>query len=158
MIYLVIIPLLLAVVPWIAVRFVFVTGKSRQLTYEQAMPYLLAAAFLWMFAFFVPNIPISAETDTFSQHAMGGVVAGVLFAFARRAYGWRFSAWWQPWLALYGFVSALGVLNELFELFTTKTGVIIIDSSDVWWDLLANTIGGVVAFAAFEIVRLSRRP
>lgn len=156
MIYLVIIPLLLVVVPWIAVRFVFVTDKSMRLTYKQAMPYLLAAAFLWVLAFFVPNIPVSPETDTFSQHAMGGVVAGVLFLFACRAYGWRSSSWWQPWLVLYAFVSSLGVLNELFELFATKTELTIIDGSDVWWDLLANTIGGIVAFAAYEVLRRVR--
>lgn len=156
MIYLVLIPVLLAVLPWLVIRFMCTTDTSRQMSYDQAAPYLLAAACLWIAAFFVPNIPVSSETDTFSQHAVGGVAAGVLFLFARKAYGWQFKEWWQPWLALYGFVSGLGVLNELFELITTKTGVIIIDGSDVWWDLLANTIGGAVAFAAYEVLRRHR--
>lgn len=157
MIYLVVIPLLLAVVPWMAVRFVFTTARSRSATYEQALPYLLLAAFLWIAAFFVPNIPVSDQTDTFSQHAVGGIAATVLFLFAQRAYGWRFGEWWQPWLALFGFVSALGVCNELFEWFTTETGLIIIDSSDVWWDLVANTLGSIVAYGAYRLITRTAR-
>lgn len=157
MIHLIIIPMLLAIAPWVAVRFIFSTEQSRKVTYEQAMPYMLVAAFLWVAAFMVPNIPISPETDTFSQHAMGGVVAAVLFLFAERAYGWHFNEWWQPWAALFGFVSALGVLNELLELFTNHIGFTRIDGGDVWWDLLANTVGGVVAFASYQIARLSSR-
>jgi hypothetical protein len=158
MIHLFIIPMLLAFVPWVVVRFVLTTPQSRQLAYEQALPYLLIAATLWITAFFVPNMPISEETDTFSQHAMGGVVAGVLFLFAQLAYGWRFAEWWQSWVALFAFVSALGVVNELFELFTNTIGLTNIDSGDVWWDLLANTIGGLALFAAYKLLRPLAQP
>lgn len=101
----------------------------------------------------LPNIPISSETDTFSQHAMGGVVASILFFAAKHAYQWHFAHWWQLPLALYFFVSGLGVTNELFELLTTKSGIIIIDSGDVWWDLLANTCGAGVAYLAYRWCR-----
>lgn len=157
MIYLVLIPLTLLFAPWVAVRYIFATKETARLPYSAMLPYMGLAAALWVAAFFVPNIPISNETSTFSQHAMGGVVAAVLFLAVSHAYQWRFGYWWQQIVCLYFFVSGLGVANELFELFATKSGIFWVESSDVWWDLLANTVGGIVAFGVYKLVQAGRQ-
>jgi hypothetical protein len=156
MIYLFVIPLSILVLPWVITRYILVTQASAKVSYDTLFPYLASAALLWVTSFFLPNIPLTAETETFSQHATGGVVASILFFAAVRAYGWRFNQWWQLPVSLYFFVSGLGVANELFELLTTKTGLIIIDSSDVWWDLLANTVGAGIALAVATASRYYR--
>jgi hypothetical protein len=140
--------------PWVLARYVFVMPQTRKLTYRQGAGYLWAAAVLFVAAFFVPAIPISNETDTFSQHLVrGGVVGGLLFWYAVYVYRVRFSRWWQEPLALFFFVSGLGVANELLELFVTKAGITNTDGSDVWWDLLANTCGAALTLAVVYLAR-----
>jgi hypothetical protein len=150
---LIFIPLSILFLPWLLVRFVLRTKETQKLKYGQAAQYLAPAAALWIISFFLPNIPVSDETTTFSQHATGGVLAAILFWYFARAYRWRFSYRWQEPLALYFFVGGLGVANELFELAVTKMGLIWIDGSDVWWDLLANTLGAALAFGAVLLFR-----
>ncbi|HEU5187045.1 MAG TPA: hypothetical protein VFT87_00935, partial [Candidatus Saccharimonadales bacterium] len=56
------------------------------------------------------------------------------------------------------FVSALGVVNELFELFLNRIGYPGMILGDERWDLLANTIGALAAYALYTIgARLSTR-
>lgn len=155
MIYFVIIPVLLAFVPWFVVRYILATKASRQMTYGQAAPYLLPAAACWEVAMQLPVIHISNETQTFGMHSFGGIVACILFYFALKAYRLTFDVWWQKPLMLYFFASGLGVLNELFELLLNKTGVIVepMHAHDTWWDLTANTLGAAVGFIAIEIYR-----
>lgn len=153
MIYLVLIPLGITVIPWLLVRYVCVTEQTKRLPYRMHAAYLWLAALLWISAFFVPNIPITSESTTFGQHAVGGAVATVLFLYVTRVYNLSFRYWWQPWLAVYFFASGLGVANELFELLVTASGYIWIDGSDVWWDLLANTVGALVAYGLSLIFR-----
>ncbi|MGH7196837.1 MAG: hypothetical protein ACREGJ_03700 [Candidatus Saccharimonadales bacterium] len=149
MIYTVLIPLALLFMPWVLVRYVFATDKTRQLPYMQHAGYLWAAAIAWVLAMTLPNVPISPETDTTTMHFTGGVVATILFLYVTRVYQIKFATWWLQVLALYFFVSGLGVLNELFELFLDKTGISPIEEGDEWWDLLANTVGGFVAYGVF---------
>jgi glycopeptide antibiotics resistance protein len=47
----------------------------------------------------------------------------------------------------------LGVANELFELFITQSGLIHLDPSDTWWDLLANTLGAYLLWTVFTAMR-----
>lgn len=155
MIYLVIIPALLTFAPWLVVRYVLPTPASRRVTYRQAAPYLWLAAVLWVVAMTLPVVPITSQTNTFGMHFTGGVVACILFYFAARAYGWRFKVRWHAWVALYFFVSGLGVANELFELLLNLTGIEVVDvhPNDTWWDLTANTLGAAIAFASSQVVR-----
>lgn len=154
MIHLFLIPLCIAFVPWLLVRYVFVAESTKQLPYARGAAYLWLAALLWIAAFFVPNIPISSETTTFGQHFMGGAVATALLLYVVKVYKVRYRYWWQPWLAVYFFASGLGVVNELFELLVTASGYMWIDGSDVWWDLLANTAGAWMAYAIAHGVEL----
>lgn len=157
MIYTVGIPLALLIAPWLVVRFVFVTPKSRTITYKESFGFLALAAALWVVALVVPNVPVSSETTTFSMHMTGGVVAAVLFLYAIWCYGWKFDTWWQKWVGLFFFVSALGVVNELFELFLNRVGYPGMILGDERWDLLANTIGAFAAYGAYQIAKRLRK-
>lgn len=158
MIYNVVIPAALLVAPWLVVRFVFVTPKSRRVTYKESSGFLGLAAALWVMALVVPNVPISPETTTFSMHMTGGAVAAVLFLYAVKVYGWTFAVWWQKWVGLFFFVSALGVVNELFELFLNQIGYPGMILGDERWDLLANTIGAFAAYGACQIAKRVPKP
>lgn len=142
------IPLLLTFAPWLIVRYVLATEQSKRFSYKQAAPYLFAATAIWMLALALPNVAITDQTDTTTMHTLGGVVASILFFFAAKAYGVPFKAWWQEPLALYFFVSGLGILNELLELFMYQTGILVIPvhQNDTWWDLLANTTGATIGY------------
>ena len=103
----------------------------------------------------MPNVPVSDQTDSTSMHFLGGVVAALLFIYTIKVYKFRFVESWQTWVALYLFVSGLGVLNELFELFLDSTIIDLpLTETDTWWDLLANTAG---AFTAYAVISFYQR-
>lgn len=155
MIYGLLIPLGLLVVPWLLVRYVFTTKETKKLPYKQHAPYLWAAAIVWWLALVLPNPPWQ-ETDTFTMHATGGAVAIILFFYATAAYKITFANVWLALAAAYFFASGLGVLNELLE-FTLDKFVYEISNYDTWWDLVANTFGAFVAFAVFRLVPVLKR-
>ena len=100
-------------------------------------------------SFFLPDIHISTETSTFQQHFLGGgVLSFVLYLHVKKTLKLS-CAWWQDVALMYIFVSTLGVSNELLEFFITKSGLGYIDSSDVWWDLAANTAGALSAITLY---------
>lgn len=66
--------------------------------------------------------------------------------------------WWHEWVGLFFFVSTLGVLNELFELFLNKVAYPGMILGDERWDLLANTVGAFISFGVYLIgARLIQR-
>lgn len=152
-IYQFVIPALLLFVPWILVRYVFSTSKTRNLPYAQNAAYLWLAAGLWMLSQVLPEVPISNQTDTFTMHTVGGVLAAVLYIYAVKCYQIKFDEWWQSWIGLFLFVSAVGVLNELFEFFLSGIGWPGVVGGDTWWDLSANTLGSFVAFGLIKIFK-----
>lgn len=104
------------------------------------------------------RLHVAGQTDTFALHAMGGVVACILFFFVLKAYELRFKEAWQKPILLFFFVSGMGVTNEIFELFLNRTGIIVmsVHENDTWWDLVANTIGAAIAYLvalAYKSVR-----
>jgi hypothetical protein len=149
------IPVGLLFVPWVLVRYVLTTKDTRSLLYAKHAGYLWAASGLWMASQILPNIPISPETDTFTMHMTGGVVAAVLSLYALKVYRIKLSEWWQLPVTVFLFASALGVLNELFEFLLEAVGVPGVWSGDEWWDLLANTVGAFLAYAVIVIFKLS---
>jgi hypothetical protein len=155
MVYSVFIPIGLLFVPWLLVRYVFATKETRQLPYLQHAPYLWVAIVVWYLALVLPNPPWS-QTDTFTMHATGGAVATILFFYAAAVYRLKFANVWIALAAVYFFVSGLGVLNEILE-FLLDTFVYEISNYDTWWDLVANTIGGIVAFMVFRLVPALRK-
>ena len=100
---------------------------------------------------FLPNIHISQQTTTFQQHLVGGgLYAACLYYYARQLFGWRLHGV-VDLLAIFAWVSALGVANKLIEFAFLELGVSI-STADAYWDLLANTIGGIIGFLAYNAI------
>lgn len=123
MIYGFIIPLCLLVAPWLLVRCVFKTDQTKNQRYTQHAVFMWLAAATWFLSLQLPQVSLFGQTDTFIIHTLGGVVAALLFVYTVKSYQPKFIAAWQPWVALFLFVSGLGVLNELFEFFLNAVGV-----------------------------------
>ena len=93
-----------------------------------------------------------ANTTTFQQHFVGGgIYSACLYVYAKQLLGWRLH-WAVDLLALFAWVSAFGVANKLAEFALLETGLANVYAGDVYWDLLANTLGG---FVGYGLVRLA---
>jgi len=80
--------------------------------------------------------------------------SAALYFYAKQLFGWRMP-WLVDMLAVFSWVSALGVANKLAEFALLKTGLAAISTSDAYWDLLANTLGGYVGYALiFKLVHV----
>jgi hypothetical protein len=90
----------------------------------------------------------------FFYHAVGGgVTATLLYVYLLKTYGLSYS-WLVELVLLYGFVSGLGVINELAEYageFAIRVGIFSWDSHDTWRDLAANTLGAIVAWLLYRL-------
>lgn len=153
MLYGVVIPVLLLFAPWVLVRYVFKTKRTKDQKYSQHAVYMALASIVWLLSQLLPRVSLYGQTDTFIMHTLGGVVAALLFVYAAESYKIKFQAAWQPWVALYLFTSGLGVLNELFEFLLNTLGVPGVVGGDEWWDLTANTVGSLIAYVVFTIVK-----
>jgi hypothetical protein len=110
------------------------------------------AAVLFYFSFYLPDIHISPETTTFQQHLVGGgMYSGVLYLYAKRLFHWNFSGIGDI-VMLFAWVSSLGVINKLLEFALAKSNLMILDMSDAYWDLLANTLGAYLVYLILMVV------
>lgn len=116
---------------------------------HSASPWLpIVAGVLMVVSTLLPDIHVSSETATFQQHFVGGgLYSAALYLYAKQLFGWKMH-WFVDLLALFAWVSALGVANKLAEFTLLKLGLVDISTSDAYWDLLANTLGGFVGYAA----------
>jgi hypothetical protein len=151
MIYRVILPALLLVMPWVLVRYVFKTSQTKNQKYTEHAKYVWLAVGAWLLSQLLPRVSIAGQTDTFIMHMLGGVVAALLFVYAVKSYGIKFEANWQPWVALFLFASGLGVFNELFEFLINALGLPDVVGGDEWWDLTANTLGSLAGYGAIVL-------
>lgn len=122
---------------------------------QRSAPWLLPviAAGLFIISFQLPEIAISNQTDTFTQHAVGGgVYCALLFVYFSRLYNWQLTLPVQA-LLLFAWVSAFGAANELFELALNQLGLAQINLQDTNWDILANTVGAYVGYAILVLVQ-----
>jgi hypothetical protein len=99
----------------------------------------------------------------FLQHSVGGGVAvalGIVFVIEslRRKFPILNNLVLQ-FFFIFLFVSGLGVANEILEFVfdTLKIGIFSNDRLDTWYDLLANTTGGVFVFALYRMYILVRK-
>ena len=54
--------------------------------------------------------------------------------------------------SLFALVSALGCINELFELLTVKTGLVWLTLDETNWDILANSLGALVVYIGYLLL------
>lgn len=114
----------------------------------------LIAAILFFVSFYIPDINVSSDTVTFQQHLIGGgMYCAVLYVYFKRLFGWQFN-WIADLVILFAWVSAFGVANKLLEFALAESHLMILDMSDAYWDLLANTIGAYVGYGIVRLVSL----
>ena len=60
-------------------------------------------------------------------------------------------SWYLELFSLFALVSALGAVNELFELLLVEANISSILLTDTNWDILANTLGALAAYAGYKV-------
>lgn len=106
----------------------------------------ILAGVLMVASVLLPDVHISGETSTFQQHFVGGgLYCACLYVYAKQLFGWRLH-WLADLLVLFAWVSAFGVANKLAEFALLQAGLLQLDVSDAYWDLLANTLGCFVGY------------
>jgi len=118
-----------------------------RLKLQPGSPWLpIVAAALLLVSIALPDVHISKQTSTFQQHFVGGgMYSACLYLYAKRVFGWR-PHWIIDMIFLFAWVSALGVANKLIEFAFLELRLVAIDTSDAYWDLFANTLGGFVGY------------
>ncbi len=111
---------------------------------------LLLACLLMFVSWYLPSPLIEGKDTSFTTHFLGGgVFCGLLGLYIQRTTVWR-APWYVELVALYALVSALGVANELFELALYKLHIME-TVADTSWDLLANTLGALMAYVVYKV-------
>lgn len=148
------ITLITACLPYLVKRIVTVFPGIRVHTSYDWLP--IVAAFLFITAFFIPNIHISKETTTFQQHFVGGgMYTACLYVYFKKLLGWSMSL---PisFIVLFAWASAFGVANELLEFTLTKLQFAQIGTGDTDWDLLANTLGALTGYIILIVAKVEK--
>ncbi|MBW3568689.1 hypothetical protein KY385_01000 [Candidatus Parcubacteria bacterium] len=142
---------------------VFILPFTAWLGWELNKRYSLKAYWYWVAAAFITGVAGSLiygqYTDKFGNfllHMSGGISATFLFVYFTKTLKLKFINWRITLLVLFGFVSTLGVLNELAEyiLETLGFGIFSDDSHDTWRDFAANIFGMLVAWVALNILQV----
>ncbi len=118
---------------------------------------LYSACLLFFISWYLPSPLIDGQDTSFVTHFIGGgVFCSLLGLYLYRALQLKWSLL-QRLIAVFAFVSSLGVLNELFEFLLVKTHLASILLTDTSWDLVANTSGALIAWVIVELVVFTSR-
>lgn len=129
--------------PWIVARF---GGDARR--YQ---PLLRVACLVFFVSWYLPSPLIDGADTSFTTHFVGGgIFTGLLWLYLKKSLDWR-DVWWVEAFSLFALVSALGAINELFELLTVRIGISHIPLNDTNWDILANTLGAALVYVAYLV-------
>lgn len=110
---------------------------------------LVAACLVFFISWYLPSPLIDGEDTSFTTHFVGGgIFTGMLWLYLKFSMRWR-SVWWLEAFSLFALVSALGCINELFELLTVRIGISSIPLDDTNWDILANTLGAGLMYLVY---------
>lgn len=108
---------------------------------------LYSACVLFFISWYLPSPLILGQDTSFTTHFVGGgIFSGLIWLYLRQTTGIRLG-WSLDAFALFALVSALGVLNELAELFFAVVLGIDIRLTDTSIDLFANTVGALTVYA-----------
>lgn len=133
--------------------------KARPLRLDLWM--LLLIPLLFVGSQFLPSLETITHNATFVQHIVGGgIVSALVYRFLYVQLGLRWP-WQLQLLGLFAVTSSLGVLNELIEFLATATHLYIVDGTDTWYDLTANTLGSLIGIVGLllhgRLVKIARK-
>ena len=124
------------------------TGRKTEKKYRTL---LYVACGLFFVSWYLPSPLIHGQDTSFVTHFVGGgVFTGLVWIYLVQSFKWR-SHWLLESFSLFALVSALGCVNELFELFANEVGLASIVISETNWDILANTLGAVCVYVVYKI-------
>ena len=110
---------------------------------------LYLACGLFVVSWFLPSPLIEGRDTNFTTHFVGGgMFTGVVWYYLKLSLGWR-GHWAIEAFSLFALVSALGCVNELFELVVVKTGLARISLDDTNWDIVANSSGALLVYVGY---------
>lgn len=111
---------------------------------------LVGACLLFSLSLIIPSPKIHGQDTQFLTHLLGGgVFTGLIWLYFKPLM--KNMAWYRELLYLYALVSGLGVLNELYELFSYEVlGQKQFPLTDTSWDLFANTLGMLLFYAVYR--------
>lgn len=129
---------------------------KRKVSLKKYWYWLIAALVVQAIANIISLVISNRVLGNLFYHGVGGgVTTTLLFIYLMKTYDFsRAWSWRVELVFLYGFVSALGVLNELAEYageFAIRVGLFSWDSHDTWRDLAANTAGAIVAWGIYRL-------
>ena len=111
--------------------------------------WLYAACAMFAVSWYLPSPLIDGQDTSFTTHFVGGgVFTGLLWYYLKRSLGWR-GHWLIEAFSLFALVSALGCINELFELATVRAGLVRLSLTDTNWDILANSLGALAVYGGY---------
>lgn len=140
----IVVPILVYIVtPWVIRQ---LGGEPRR--YRRL---LIIACLVFFISWYLPSPLIDGEDTSFTTHFVGGgIFTGLLWIYLKRSLDWH-HVWWVEAFSLFALVSALGCINELFELLTVCIGISSIPLDDTNWDILANTLGALVVYIIYRL-------
>lgn len=112
--------------------------------------WLYTACLLYIVSWWLPSPYIEGRDTSFMTHFVGGgLFTGFVWYYLKQSLNW-YANWLVEAFSLFALVSALGVMNELFELVLYEVGYLK-TVADTSWDLLANTLGALCAYLAYSV-------
>lgn len=117
---------------------------------KKYLPWLFVGMALYVISYWVPSPLIEGKDTNFSTHFIGGgLFTGFVWYYLKMSLQWK-AHWLLEAFSLFALVSALGVMNELFEIGLYELHAIktIADTS---WDLLANTLGALMFYIGYVL-------
>ncbi|MEI7512116.1 MAG: hypothetical protein WCK01_01505 [Candidatus Uhrbacteria bacterium] len=137
------------VVIWIFLPWVMYTVSAKKFERDWI---LFIACICFFISWYLPSPLIHGVDTNFTTHVVGGgVFSGLLWIYLKKQLQWKFS-WMIELITAFGLVSTLGVMNELFELFTVELHLTKLTGTDTWWDLLANTLGTLIVWLSYSVI------
>jgi hypothetical protein len=112
---------------------------------------LYIACALFFVSWYLPSPLIDGQDTSFVTHVVGGgMFTGLLWVYLRYVLRWSVP-WYLEVFSLFALVSALGAINELFELALVEANIATILLADTSWDILANTAGALGVYIGYKI-------
>lgn len=78
----------------------------------------------------------------------GGLFTGLVWLYLKLSLNWR-AEWWLEGFSLFALVSALGCINEIFELLLVRARIADILITDTSWDIFANSLGALAVYIGY---------
>ena len=131
---------------------------NRRYRVRKSSSWLAVAAIIFSASLFLPSPQIQGiDTEFWTHFFGGGFFIGILYVYFRplvlRVLKTKELRWYHDLILLFMFTSALGVVNELYELFAQQVRLHDETLEDTPWDLLANTLGIVTFYGVFRCAK-----